>query len=239
MAQKIIDVIGVGPVTLQKRKGSKSLRLSITSGGNVKVSIPSWTPYHAAEAFVLSKIAWINKQQASSKIVPFVHGDRVGKHHRVEFRIANVAKPAGRITKTAIVVTLPPDMLATDKAAQSCLSKAAIRALKQESSHLLPQRLDILATQHGFTYNSLAIKQLKARWGSCSSKKDIALNCYLMQLPWELIDYVLLHELVHTKIMAHGNPFWTELGEYVTNLPLKRKEIRGYQPILLPQDRTT
>jgi predicted metal-dependent hydrolase len=57
-----------------------------------------------------------------------------------------------------------------------------------------------------------------------------------MQLPWELIDYVILHELVHTVVMAHGPKFWDELDKYVNNLAAKRKAIRSHQPALLPQD---
>jgi predicted metal-dependent hydrolase len=90
-----------------------------------------------------------------------------------------------------------------------------------------------LARRHGFAYRSVAIKQLKRRWGSCSSEQDIALNCFFMQLPWHLIDYVLLHELMHTRIMAHGTPFWKALDEYVPDLKTARREIKTYRPILL------
>src|SRR5690606_36436720 len=94
---------------------------------------------------------------------------------------------------------------------QKAAQAAAIRALRKEAETLLPQRLRTLAEQTGFTYNSVAVKQPKSRWGSCSHQKHITLNLFLMQLPWRLIDYVLLHELTHTKVMRHGPPFWAEL----------------------------
>jgi predicted metal-dependent hydrolase len=55
---------------------------------------------------------------------------------------------------------------------------------------------------------------------------------YLMQLPWHLIDYVLLHELTHTKVMQHGTPFWQELERHVPHAKRLRGEIREFHPIL-------
>jgi hypothetical protein len=53
-----------------------------------------------------------------------------------------------------------------------------------------------------------------------------------MQLPWHLIDYVLVHELTHTKVMRHGTPFWNELERHIPGAKQFRKEINQYQPIL-------
>ena len=53
-----------------------------------------------------------------------------------------------------------------------------------------------------------------------------------MQLPWHLIDYVMLHELTHTKVMQHGAPFWRELELHVPHAKQLRKEIGEYHPIL-------
>jgi len=76
------------------------------------------------------------------------------------------------------------------------------------------------------------IKRLSSRWGSCDSHQNIVLNLYLMQLPWECIDYVLLHELTHTQILRHGAPFWDAMGKLLPNLAAIRKQMRGYHPVL-------
>lgn len=235
MAQKIIQIPEVGEVVLQKRKGSRSIRLSIGHDGVIKVSMPTWSPYHLAETFVRSKTAWISQHKVAKQRHVFAEQERVGKAHRLHFVHETRTKPTSRVTSTEIIIRLPAKMTAASKEAQDVVQKAAIRALKQESKQLLPSRLDQLAKQHGFTYRSVAIKQLKSRWGSCSSQKDIALNCFLMQLPWDLIDYVIMHELMHTQIMAHGPKFWNELGRHVSNLASKRKTMRQYQPFLKPQ----
>ena len=71
------------------------------------------------------------------------------------------------------------------------------------------------ARKMGVTYGRITIREQKTRWGSCSSRKTISLSYYLMLLPERLIDYVLLHELVHTREMNHGPAFWRLLDEAV------------------------
>ncbi len=236
MAQKIIQLPGIGEVALQKRKGTSSIRLTVGHDGMLRVSMPAWTPYKVGEAFALSKRDWILKHQAGKSRHIFNANERVGKGHRVRFVHEHRANVTSRVTKTELIVRLPFDKEPTDDDVQIIVHAGAVRALKQEAKNLLPQRLETLARQYGFSYRSVSIKRLKSRWGSCSSQKDIALNCFLMQLPWELIDYVLLHELLHTRVMAHGEKFWKELAHYVADLPAKRKAIKTFQPALVAQD---
>ncbi len=71
----------------------------------------------------------------------------------------------------------------------------------------LTYRLNELSRRYGFTYNRVFIRNQKTRWGSCSAKNNISLNMKLLRLPQELIDYVILHELVHTKERNHSGGF--------------------------------
>lgn len=232
MAVKKVSVPDLGTIHLYKRRGIKSLRLSITHEGEIRVSLPYWVPYAAGMEFAASKREWIRTQQIMPQ--PLRHGGRIGKAHRVAF-VPEVGRTAiaTRITSDGeIRIQHPAHLLPGDKAVQQAAQRASIRALKTQAKKLLPQRLATLASTHGFTYGDVSIKQLKSRWGSCNDQKDIALNCFLMQLPWHLIDYVLLHELLHTRIMAHGAVFWEELAEYVPNLKVIRKEIKAYRPAL-------
>lgn len=233
MAQKIINMPGIGEVILQKRKGMRSIRLSIGHDGRLRVSMPNWSPYKAGEAFALSRGDWIRQNQAGRATEVLLPNTRVGKWHRLRFVYEDRATITSRVTTTELIIRLPQDRDATEAEVQTIVRAGAVRALKQEAKKLLPPRLRALATKHGFSYKSVAIKQLKSRWGSCSSNRDIGLNCYLMQLPWELIDYVLLHELTHTRVMAHGRKFWDELGRHVSDLPAKRKAIKAHRPNLL------
>ena len=93
----------------------------------------------------------------------------------------------------------------------------------------LTLRINQLANKYGYEFNKLFIRNQKTRWGSCSSKDNISLNMKLVFLPVELQDYVILHELVHTREKNHGKKFWNELDKLVGNAKELRKQIRQYR----------
>jgi predicted metal-dependent hydrolase len=86
---------------------------------------------------------------------------------------------------------------------------------KVEAAHKLIARLGFLAEKHGFAVNKITVRDQKTRWGACSPGNNISLNLKLVLLPDELADYVILHELVHTRHHNHSRQFWTELDKYV------------------------
>ena len=75
-------------------------------------------------------------------------------------------------------------------------------------------RLDYFSKKHYLLYNRAGSRLQKTRWGSCSGKNNISLNVNIAFVPEELQDYILLHELVHTKIKNHSKDFWAELDKY-------------------------
>jgi predicted metal-dependent hydrolase len=95
---------------------------------------------------------------------------------------------------------------------------------QSESKLILITRLEKMAQKHGFKYNRVSIRNQRTRWGSCSHLNNINLNMNLIQLPQELQDYVIMHELVHTKIKNHSKKFWIELDKYVNNAKVMDKK---------------
>ena len=93
----------------------------------------------------------------------------------------------------------------------------------------LRDRLAELAEIYRLKYNKVFIRNQKTRWGSCSSKDNISLNMKLLHLPENLIDYILLHELVHTRVKNHSKDFWNELETVVPNARTIDKQLREYQ----------
>ncbi len=79
--------------------------------------------------------------------------------------------------------------------------------LRIEAEKILPERLHALAKKHGFRFAQVRINGAQTRWGSCSAQRHINLSYHLMLLPDELIDFVLVHELCHTREMSHGPRF--------------------------------
>ena len=95
----------------------------------------------------------------------------------------------------------------------------------REARARLVGRLEELAEEYGFFYNRVFIRSQKTRWGRCSAHNNINLNIKLVLLPADLRDYVLLHELIHTRIKNHSPEFWSELDKYVGDASMLRKKL--------------
>jgi hypothetical protein len=231
MPYKEFSLDGDRLVKIYKRRGSKSLRLSITSTGQIRVTMPLWASYRAGLQFAKSKSDWINEHRQEKDLLE--NNMLVGKAHRLIFNPdSSRQKVSTRIKDNQITITYPAAISLSDESVQTTAAKAAIRALTLQSNQLLPQRLKTLAELHGFSYKSVKVRQLKSRWGSCDTRGNIVLNIYLMQLSWDLIDYVLLHELVHTDIHRHGPDFWKMLEAKLPQAKVLKKKLRSHQPIL-------
>ncbi|HUV50202.1 MAG TPA: YgjP-like metallopeptidase domain-containing protein [Anaerolineae bacterium] len=111
--------------------------------------------------------------------------------------------------------------------------KNSIEIDRAEAKKKLVYRLNELSEKHDFNYNKVFIRNQKTRWGSCSARNNISLNMKLVRLPGEMIDYVLLHELVHTRIKNHANGFWAELNRLDGDAKEKNKKMNEYKMFLL------
>ncbi len=104
-----------------------------------------------------------------------------------------------------------------------------VRQLAKQAKQALPPRLHELAQRHGFRYSRVTVRNMHTRWGSCSAKGNIGLSIYLLMLPRHLQDYVMLHELCHTRQMNHSPKFWALLDSLVEGRSeVYRREIRNY-----------
>lgn len=231
MAMRSFSVPDVGTVHIYKRRGSRNIRLSVNSDGKIRVNLPIWLPYRAGIAFAQQKRQWLVSQQKQE----LLDGQNIGKSHTLQLiSDSNASKINTRLTSCEARVYFPT--YAHQELIQGAAQKVAKRALLNQAEELLPGRLQDLANLYGLEYGSLSCRHLKSRWGSCNSKQEITLNYYLMQLPWELIDYVLVHELAHTKEMNHSDSFWQLVDECLPEYKQLRKQLRGYQPsVLLPK----
>ena len=98
------------------------------------------------------------------------------------------------------------------------------------NSHALAPLLPFLAAAHGFDYRGVKIQPSCTRWGSCSARRDINLSYYLMLVPPHLADYVMLHELCHTREMNHSPRFWALLDQFTGGKAhALREELKRYR----------
>ena len=195
-----------GHITIRKSSLSKSMKISIAPDGSLRLSLPSYAPMFMAKRFISSSRASIRKMYEQQTKLRYIDGMQIGKSHSLSIISADTLKVSkhGRI----ITLHLPSSMTTDDTTVRQELGQYVIKALRQESKSYLPRRVKYLAEQHGFLYEQVRFSHSSSRWGSCSSKGTISLNIALMMQPFELIDYVIVHELCHTKQMNHSKQFW-------------------------------
>lgn len=114
------------------------------------------------------------------------------------------------------------------KSRQKSLAALFASIDKAQAEKTLISRLRTLAAKNGFSFNKVYIRNQKTRWGSCSHNHDISLNMKAMALSPDLRDYVILHELVHTRIYNHSKKFWKELNKYVPDAKAMDARLREY-----------
>lgn len=155
-------------------------------------------------------------------------GMQIGKSHSLYVRSG--ALHSIKRSANQLILTIAPGEKLTDKSVIDDVRSNLQNILRREAKHHLPHRLKHLADMHGFSYSSLRFSHASSRWGSCNSRQAISLNIGLMNLPFELIDYVLIHELSHTKHLNHSPTFWNQVGQCDPNYQLHRKQLKAYDP---------
>ncbi len=94
---------------------------------------------------------------------------------------------------------------------------------RQQARALLTARVEKYAAQYGFQYKNLRITSARTRWGSCTSRGTLSFPWRLVMAPLVVIDYVVIHELVHTRLPHHGPLFWQQVAAIVPDYKEKRK----------------
>ena len=82
---------------------------------------------------------------------------------------------------------------------------------KQIAKEHIKAKVDLIAKTHNLNYNKLFIRGQSTKWGNCSPKKNISLNWKIIKMPDYVQNYLIAHELLHTKIMNHTQAFWMHL----------------------------
>ena len=100
--------------------------------------------------------------------------------------------------------------------------------LKKGKQYLI-FKVNKLAYKYGFRYNKISIRNQRTRWGSCSHQNNISLNMKLLRMPEKIIDYVILHELIHTRVKNHSKDFWCEINKILPDAKKIDSELKKYQ----------
>ncbi len=197
------------------------------------ISVSKRTPLDMLEAFIADHAKWITRQleKSSTHITDLTQPDAVvvwqgehlpvitqtGKHNRLDLN-----------QHTAHFTLKDPPTHAT------LLSLLQNYYKTHAPSYLLP-RVDHWAAIMDLHPTHVGFRRARTRWGSCSVRNSLSLNIYLMMLPDDLINYVIVHELAHIQHKNHGKNFWGLVETYLPDWKSRRKLIRNYEKYL-PQN---
>lgn len=215
MSGKVVQFKQIGTVSFNKNRRSKNIKISVKPDKSVHVSFPFYCTSKEAMAFVHKNEAWIQQQQDKMELRRIkinANSEIKTKLYRVEFMLGE--KYDVKTIKKEVTITVPEF---NSVRSQDYIENVITQIYRFEAKKILPARLAELAKKNGFEFQRITIRNNKRNWGSCSSKNNISLNLQMMKLPDELIDYILLHELVHTEIKNHGAKFWGKLNEITNN----------------------
>ena len=234
--QKRINIDSIGKVVLRKSSRAKYLAIRIKPNEGVLVTIPKRVSYKEGEFFVINKKEWIIKHLSKIRKIEdeqILFDENTlyrTKEHKLIIRKSDRDKTIIEIANNEIVVEYPSNQNVRSENIQTEIKLGITNALRIEAKKHLPRRVEELSYLFKLPYNRLFLKNLKSRWGSCSVRNNVNLNIHLMRLPDELIDYVILHELVHTIHKNHRKRFWTKLGNVIPNSKILDKQLKKYSP---------
>lgn len=226
----------LGEVLFRRSNRCKRLSIHVKPVKGVEVIFPPRFPIRKAIAFVESRKEWI--QQSLQKMKDYevdytLFDERTNfqtRSFKLKIQKAQRADVRLHLDKGVLNVYYPAHIRVEAPAIQESIRFGIVEALRREAKRYLPDRLDYFARLHNFSYQQLFIKNLKSRWGSCSSVNNINLNLHLMRLPSHLIDYVILHELCHTVEKNHGPNFWKLLDKFTHGCSkVLAQEMRQYR----------
>lgn len=203
----IIQDAEFGKITIRRSARSSQIRVRVAPDGTLRASLPLYAPVFLLKRLLKSsrnELHAILEQAQPSEV--YTHGQQVGKSHSLRVVAGSRFKVARH--GQHITITLPENISLTDKTVAREVRDAVIAALRIEAKSYLPKRLSYLASKLGLQYSKVRFSHASGRWGSCSTAGTISLNIALMKLPFELIDYVIIHELSHTVHMNHSKEFW-------------------------------
>jgi predicted metal-dependent hydrolase len=221
-----------GAITIRRSPLARSLRLKVDERGSLVISMPKRAPLYLAKRLLDEARDQVRHslKKAQSNLSILNNGDLIGKSHRLVIRQSD--ELSGRLIGTFIEISVPAGMQIESAQVQEYIKQFALKALRTQAKAYLSRQLQTLADRHGFRYSAVRFSNAGTRWGSCSSTGTISLNIWLMQLPFELIDYVIVHELCHTREMNHSPRFWQLVEAISPDYRELRRALKRQRPYL-------
>lgn len=182
-----------------------------------------------ADKLILKKAKWILDKLELVKIVDdqeIVSGSRMpylGRRYYVEIIIDNsITEISINYTASSFKVVTPQHLNT-----QVHLHNAFNEFYHKRAFDKIGIRIRKWHKNTGLEYNKFRVMNFEKRWGSCTADNKISINVDAIKLPYSLIDYILVHELVHTKIKDHSKEFWAEVSKHLPNWKVLDDKMMG------------
>ena len=205
------------------RSKRKTIALIVKPDGSLIVRAPFRAPQRSIREFVEKNVGWVKKKQAEvlAALPPaprqYVPGEvfmYLGEAYSLE-----VVKGQRK----------PLLLNGTFKLAHSAQGKARSafeRWYREQARRILTERVELYACRYNLQYKKIGITSARTRWGSCSADGSLNFSWRLILAPVEAVDYVIVHELVHTVLHNHSNQFWKKLEAIMPDYKERKKWLR-------------
>ena len=211
---------------------AKYLRLQVTPHEGLVVVVPKGVDHALIAPLVHEKRAWIERALARVATAKRLHEETGEPPEQIELRAIDQTYTVSYQPSSGSRTRARPHgpgrlVVHGDLHAEVAILHALRRWLIREAHHHLVPWLHALAKDTGLSFEKVAIRGQKTRWGSCSARGIISINYKLLFLPRALVRYVFLHELAHTVHMDHSPDFWTLLSELEPECLRLHRELRA------------
>lgn len=208
------------------RSRRKTLSIQVDERARVIVRAPHYASDAHIEKIVAQKRDWIEKnlRHIQSKISQ--HRPKVYQTGE-RFLFLGVEYPLF-ITDTASIVDLQEDHIIFPRRFQHQPHEHMMAWYQREAAHYIGNRTEELAGKLGIQYNKLNISKAHKRWGSCSAKGNINFSYRLMMATPFVIDYVIVHELIHRIHMNHSKEFWEMVAQYIPDYKVAKRYLKDH-----------
>jgi predicted metal-dependent hydrolase len=197
------------PIDRLVRSRRKTIAIIVERDASLTVRAPLRMSETRVNAFVESHRDWITRNQAK-----VLAAGPISSKNYLEgetFLFLGKAYPLNILPRQRSALTFDGESFRLSKSALPKAQETFVRWYKGQATLYLFERVLTLAGKHGFHYQKIRISSARTRWGSCSSRGTLSFTYRLVMAPPEVVDYVVMHELVHTQIHNHSKKFWDRL----------------------------
>ncbi len=208
--------------SLRKSTRARRVRLAVKPYQGLEVVIPRRFPEAEIPAILRNNREWISRQlikHEASFHQAAMPGSITLTFNKKSYRITCSEKLPTQWIETPLHLALSCD---SEQQAIGLLRNW----IRSTAQRLFPQKIESIAKQFGFSYRKIIIRSQKTRWGSCSSSGTISLNDQLLFMPAEAVDYLMIHELCHTRHMNHSSQFWLLVRELCPDFQQHEQTLR-------------